>query len=108
MDSKLAGKNGLLASGFDRGYRVAGCRPDETGIRPVVAVQVVICCDIPDIADGIPNAYGAGIAIGRPFGMSGARLVCHALIEDKGAASGSPPLRSASQAGSGDWVAQVA
>lgn len=87
---------------------VAGCDPDEMGIGPVYAVpkllnnnglkmddidlwelneafasQVIYCRDRLGIPNEILNVNGGGISIGHPFGMSGARLVGHALIEGK-------------------------
>ncbi len=108
MDGKLAEKKGLQPLGIFRGFAVAGCEPDEMGIGPVFAVprllertgvklsdvglwelneafavQVLYCRDRLGIPDEILNVDGGGIAIGHPFGMSGARLVGHALIEGK-------------------------
>jgi acetyl-CoA C-acetyltransferase len=108
MDGKLAEKKGLQPLGIFRGFATAGCEPDEMGIGPVFAVprllertgvklsdiglwelneafavQVLYCRDRLGIPDEILNVDGGGIAIGHPFGMSGARLVGHALIEGK-------------------------
>jgi acetyl-CoA C-acetyltransferase len=108
MDSKLAEKRGLNPLGIFRGFQVAGCEPDEMGIGPVFAVprlleragikrddvglwelneafavQVIYCRDRLGIDNSILNVDGGGIAVGHPFGMSGARLVGHALIEGK-------------------------
>ena len=108
MDSKLAERKGLQPLGIFRGFQVAGCEPDEMGIGPVFAVprllersgvkladiglwelneafavQVLYCRDRLGIDNDILNVDGGGIAIGHPFGMSGARLVGHALIEGK-------------------------
>jgi acetyl-CoA acetyltransferase len=108
MDSKLAEKKGLNPLGIFRGFQVAGCEPDEMGIGPVFAVprlleragikrddvglwelneafavQVIYCRDRLGIDNSILNVDGGGIAVGHPFGMSGARLVGHALIEGK-------------------------
>lgn len=108
MDGKLAEKKGLQPLGIFRGFAVAGCEPDEMGIGPVFAVprllqrcgvklediglwelneafavQVMYCRDRLGISNDILNVDGGGIAIGHPFGMSGARLVGHALIEGK-------------------------
>ena len=108
MDGKVAEKKGLQPLGIFRGFQVAGCEPDEMGIGPVFAVprllqrcgvklddiglwelneafavQVMYCRDKLGIANDILNVDGCGIAIGHPFGMSGARLVGHALIEGK-------------------------
>ena len=108
MDAKLAGKRGLSPLGIFRGFAVAGCEPDEMGIGPVFAVprllertgvkaqdvglwelneafavQVVYCRDRLGIPDDRLNVNGGAIAVGHPYGMSGARLVGHALIEGK-------------------------
>ena len=108
MNSKLAERKGLQPLGIFRGFQVAGCEPDEMGIGPVFAVprllertgvkladiglwelneafavQVIYCRDRLGIDNDILNVDGGGIAIGHPFGMSGARLVGHALIEGK-------------------------
>ena len=108
MDAKLAGKRGLAPLGIFRGFAVAGCEPDEMGIGPVFAVprlleragvkmqdiglwelneafavQVIHCRDRLGIPDDRLNVNGGAIAVGHPYGMSGARLVGHALIEGK-------------------------
>jgi acetyl-CoA C-acetyltransferase len=108
MDAKLAGKRGLSPRGIFRGFAVAGCEPDEMGIGPVFAVprllertgvkmqdvglwelneafavQVIYCRDRLGIPDDRLNVNGGAIAVGHPYGMSGARLVGHALIEGK-------------------------
>ena len=94
--------------GIYRGISVAGCEPDEMGIGPVFAVpkllkqhnlkiddiglwelneafasQVIYCRDKLGIPDELLNVNGGSIAIGHPFGMTGARVVGHALIEGK-------------------------
>lgn len=108
MDEKLAEKRGLEPLGVFRGFAVAGCEPDEMGIGPIYAiprllertglcmddiglwelneafaVQVIYCRDFLGIPNEILNVNGGSIAIGHPFGMSGARMVGHALIEGK-------------------------
>jgi acetyl-CoA C-acetyltransferase len=108
MDGKLAEKRNLAPLGVFRGLAVAGCEPDEMGIGPVFAVprllerhglkmddidlwelneafavQVVYCRDRLGIPNERLNVDGGAISIGHPYGMSGARLVGHALIEGK-------------------------
>jgi len=108
MDSKLAEQKGLSPLGAYRGIAVAGLDPDEMGIGPVFAVpkllqrfglgiddiglwelneafavQVVYCRDKLGIPDELLNVNGGAISIGHPYGMSGARMVGHALIEGK-------------------------
>jgi acetyl-CoA C-acetyltransferase len=108
MDSKLAEQRGLTPLGAYRGMAVAGCDPDEMGIGPVFAiplllkrfglkmqdiglwelneafaVQVLYCRDKLGIPDELLNVNGGAISIGHPYGMSGARMVGHALIEGK-------------------------
>ena len=108
MDSKLAQQLGLNPLGAYRGLAVAGCKADEMGIGPVFAVpkllarhglnvddiglwelneafasQVIYCRDKLEINNDILNVNGGAIAIGHPFGMSGARMVGHALLEGK-------------------------
>jgi acetyl-CoA C-acetyltransferase len=108
MDAKLAEQRGLEPLGIFRGLAVAGCEPDEMGIGPVFAVprllerhglklddidlwelneafavQVVYCRDRLGIPMERLNVDGGSISIGHPFGMSGARLAGHALIEGK-------------------------
>jgi acetyl-CoA C-acetyltransferase len=108
MDAKLAEKRNLKPLGIFRGFAVAGCEPDEMGIGPVFAiprllersgvkladvglwelneafaVQVIYCRDKLGIPDDRLNVNGGAIAVGHPYGVSGARLVGHALIEGK-------------------------
>ncbi len=108
MDAKLAERRGLEPLGVFRGLAVAGCEPDEMGIGPVFAVprllerqglgiddvdlwelneafavQVIYCRDRLGLPMEALNVDGGAIAIGHPFGMSGARMVGHALIEGK-------------------------
>jgi acetyl-CoA acetyltransferase family protein len=108
MDAKLAEKKGLQPLGIYRGLAVSGCEPDEMGIGPVFAVprllerkglkmddidlwelneafavQTVYCRDRLGIPMEILNVNGGSISVGHPYGMSGARLVGHALLEGK-------------------------
>ena len=108
MNGTLAQKRGIEPLGIFRGFAVAGCEPDEMGIGPVYAipkllertglkvsdiglwelneafaVQVLYCRDKLGIPDEILNVNGGAIAIGHPYGVSGARMVGHALIEGK-------------------------
>ena len=108
MNGKLAEKRGLQPIGIFRGFAVAGCEPDEMGIGPVFAiprllernglkvsdidlwelneafaVQVLYGRDKLGIPDELLNVNGGAIAVGHPYGVSGARLVGHALIEGK-------------------------
>ena len=108
MDGKLAERRGLAPLGIYRGLAVAACEPDEMGIGPVFAVprllerfglrrdqidlwelneafavQVVYCRDKLGIPMDRLNVDGGAISIGHPYGMSGARMVGHALIEGK-------------------------
>ena len=108
MSSRLAEVKGLQPLGIFRGFAVAGCEPDEMGIGPVFAipkllkkagltvndiglwelneafaVQVLYCADVLGIPMDRLNVNGGAIAVGHPYGVSGARLVGHALIEGK-------------------------
>ncbi len=106
MEAKEAAKRNLKPLGIFKGFAVAGCEPDEMGIGPVFAVprllqrhglkvndidlwelneafasQVIYCMDRLDIPHEKLNVNGGAISIGHPFGMTGARLAGHALIE---------------------------
>ena len=108
MDSKLAEQRNIEPLGAYRGVAVAGLDPDEMGIGPVYAVpkllkrfnlsiediglwelneafavQVIYCRDKLGISNDLLNVNGGAISIGHPYGMSGARMVGHALIEGK-------------------------
>ena len=108
MSAKTAQAKGLQPLGVFRGFAVAGCEPDEMGIGPVFAVpkllhkaglsvadiglwelneafavQVLYCADRLGIPMERLNVNGGAIAVGHPYGVSGARLVGHALIEGK-------------------------
>ena len=108
MEAKLAEKRGLSPLGYYRGMAVAGLEPDEMGIGPIYAVpkllkqhglkmddidlwelneafavQVLYCADKLGIPMEKLNVNGGAISIGHPYGMSGARMSAHALIEGK-------------------------
>jgi acetyl-CoA C-acetyltransferase len=108
MERKLAQQRGLAPLGIYRGLAVAGCEPDEMGIGPVFAipkllkrhglkvddiglwelneafaVQVIYCRDKLGIPQDRLNVNGGAIAIGHPYGMSGARMTGTALLEGK-------------------------
>jgi acetyl-CoA C-acetyltransferase len=108
MSDKEAARRGLKPMGIFRGFAVAGCEPNEMGIGPVFAVpkllqrmglkvsdidlwelneafavQVIYCRDKLGIPDDRLNVNGGAIAVGHPYGVSGSRLVGHALIEGK-------------------------
>jgi acetyl-CoA C-acetyltransferase len=108
MEASAASKRGITPLGIYRGITVAGCEPDEMGIGPVFAVpkllkkhglkmddidlwelneafavQVIYCRDKLGIPDDLLNVNGGSIAIGHPYGMTGSRLVGHALIEGR-------------------------
>jgi len=108
MESSLAAKQNITPLGIYRGIAVAGCEPDEMGIGPIYAVpkllkqhglkvsdislwelneafavQVIYCRDILNIPNELLNVNGGSISVGHPYGMSGSRMVAHALIEGK-------------------------
>ncbi len=108
MSDKAAAATGRTPLGVFRGFAIAGCEPDEMGIGPVFAipkllkqtgvkiediglwelneafaVQVLYCADKLGIPMDRLNVNGGAIALGHPYGMSGARLTGHALIEGK-------------------------
>ena len=108
MEAKLAERRGLQPLAIYRGMVVAGCEPDEMGIGPVFAVpkllqrhglkiddidlwelneafavQVIYCRDRLGIPNERLNVNGGAISVGHPYGMSGARLVGHALLEGR-------------------------
>ena len=108
MDATLAEQRGLKPLGAWRGMAVAGCAPEEMGIGPVhavpkllarhglavqdvglwelneaFAVQALYCRDRLEIDNERFNVDGGAIALGHPYGMSGARLVGHALLEGR-------------------------
>jgi len=107
-DADYAARHGMKPLGIFRGFAVAGCEPDEMGIGPVFAVpkllkragltvddidlwelneafavQVLYCMDKLGIDPERLNVNGGAIAVGHPYGVSGARLVGHALIEGR-------------------------
>jgi acetyl-CoA C-acetyltransferase len=108
MSDKAAAKRGLKPMGIYRGFAVAGCEPNEMGIGPVYAipkllertgikladvglwelneafaVQVIYCRDRLGIPDERLNVDGGAIAVGHPYGVTGSRLLGHALIEGR-------------------------
>ena len=108
MSDKAAAKKGLKPMGVFRGFAVCGCEPDEMGIGPVFAVprllersgvnaadiglwelneafavQVIYCRDKLGIPNDRLNVDGGAIAVGHPYGVTGSRLVGHALIEGR-------------------------
>jgi acetyl-CoA C-acetyltransferase len=108
MERELAEQRGLKPLGVYRGMVVAGCEPDEMGIGPIYAipkllerngltmddiglweineafaVQVIYCADKLGIPADKLNVNGGAISIGHPYGMSGTRMVMHALIEGR-------------------------
>ena len=108
MSDRAAAKHGAKPMGIFRGYAVSGCEPDEMGIGPVFAVRKLLdrtgvkmddiglwelneafavvalyCRDKLGIPNDRLNVDGGAIAVGHPYGMSGSRLVGHALIEGR-------------------------
>ena len=108
MDTTIAERRGLDPLGAYVGMAVVGCEPDEMGIGPAIAipkllerfglsiddidlweineafaVQTLYCRDVLGIPDELLNVNGGAISIGHPYGMSGARMVGHALIEGR-------------------------
>jgi len=108
MDADEASRRGIAAMGYYRGMSVCGCEPEEMGIGPVFAiprllkrngltvddiglwelneafaVQALYCRDRLGIPSEKFNVNGGAISMGHPYGMSGARMVGHALIEGK-------------------------
>jgi acetyl-CoA C-acetyltransferase len=108
MSAEAAKSHGAPVMGIFRGFAVAGCEPDEMGIGPIFAipkllektgtkisdidlwelneafaVQVIYCRDKLGIPDDRLNVNGGAIAVGHPYGVTGARLTGHALIEGK-------------------------
>lgn len=108
MNGTLAQRRGIEPLGIFRGFAIAGCEPDEMGIGPVFAIprllkrhglkvediglwelneafacQVIYCRDKLGIPDELLNVNGGAIAIGHPYGATGARLTGHALIEGR-------------------------
>jgi acetyl-CoA acetyltransferase family protein len=106
MERALAERRGLEPLGIYRGMAVAGCEPEEMGIGPIYAIpkllkqhglrvsdiglwelneafacQALYCRDKLEIDPALYNVNGGGISIGHPYGMTGARLVGHALLE---------------------------
>jgi acetyl-CoA C-acetyltransferase len=108
MEGSEASRRGLDPLGFYRGMAVTGCAPEEMGIGPVSAIprllqnhgltvddiglwelneafasQAVYCRDVLRIDPSVMNVDGGAIALGHPYGMTGARLVGHALVEGR-------------------------
>ena len=108
MEAATAAKHAVTPLGIYRGIAVAGCEPDEMGIGPIYAipkllkqhglkisdiglwelneafaVQVLYCQEHLGIPNELLNVNGGAISVGHPYGMSGSRMVAHALIEGK-------------------------
>ena len=108
MEAGEAAKRGIKPLGIFRGFAVAGCEPDEMGVGPVYAVprllqrhglkvsdidlwelneafasQVLYCADKLEIDPAKMNVDGGAISIGHPYGMSGARMAGHLLLEGR-------------------------
>ena len=108
MEGSMAAKQNVTPLGIYRGIAIAGCEPDEMGIGPIFAipkllkqhgltindiglwelneafaVQVLYCREKLGIDNELLNVNGGAISIGHPYGMSGSRMVAHALIEGK-------------------------
>jgi len=108
MEAATAAKHAVTPLGIYRGIAVAGCEPDEMGIGPIYAipkllkqhglkmsdiglwelneafaVQVLYCQEYLGIPNELLNVNGGAISVGHPYGMSGSRMVAHALIEGK-------------------------
>ncbi len=108
MEAAEAERRGLTPMGIFRGFAVAGCEPDEIGVGPIYAVpklleahglkvadidlwelneafasQAIYCRDQLGIPDDRLNVNGGAIAVGHPYGMTGARCAGHGLIEGK-------------------------
>ena len=108
MDSDIAARHGIEPLGAFKGFVVAGCEPDEMGIGPTFAVprilkrhglkisdidiwelneafasQVLYCRNKLDIDPDVCNVNGGSISIGHPFGMTGARMAGHLMLEGR-------------------------
>ena len=108
MDGAEASKRGIAPLGIFRGFAIAGCEPDEMGVGPIYAVprllkrhglkvedidlwelneafasQTVYCMDVLGISHDKCNVDGGAISIGHPYGMSGARMTGHLLLEGR-------------------------
>ena len=108
MDAAEAARRGLEPLGAFRGFAVAGCAPEEMGLGPLLAIprllerhglsvadidlweineafaaQLLPCCDRLGIDPALLNVNGGAISIGHPYGMSGARMAGHLLLEGR-------------------------